>query len=294
MQRGTNKPADSQPRQHPESNIWGSAVEADEALQILGYLRLGEGPRPVVFLHEWLGDHTNYGPIMPYLDQRRFTFIFADLRGYGLSKQLAGRYSVSEASTDVARLMKCLGFAYFDVVGHSMSGMIAQRLLLDTPGKVGCLVVITPVPAKGFKMTQLEKEKLISAISDDNAAKDMIATRTSARYDEAWLDRKLAMVRSACIPDAMRGYLDMFTETDFSEQIRGIQTPVLAFVGQHDIPFYREESVVENFRHNYPRFEIAISREAGHYPMLETPVLLASCIQRFLARWDCDWAEQPV
>ncbi len=143
-------------------------------------------------------------------------------------------------------------------------------------------------------MTKSEKEKLISAISDDNAAKAMIATRTSGRYDEAWLDRKLAMVRSASFPDAMHGYLNMFTETDFSEQVRGIFTPVLAVVGLHDIPFYREASVAENFGHNYPRFEMAISREAGHYPMLETPVLLASYIQQFLTRWDYGSVSKPV
>lgn len=265
---------------------WGSMVWADKAREILGYLRLGNGPRPVVILHEWLGDHTNYNPIMPYLDQRRFTYVFADLRGYGLSKELPGRYSVFEASKDVTRLMEYLNLGDFSIVGHSMSAMIAQRILLDAPARVRHLVAVTPVPAGGFKMTKSEKEKLISAISDDNAAKAMIATRTSGRYDDTWLDRKLTMVRSASIPDAMRGYLDMFTETDFSEQVRGIDTPVLAVVGQHDIPFYREASVVKSFGQNYPRFEMAVSREAGHYPMLETPVLLASYIQQFFAKQD--------
>src|SRR5690348_8015157 len=50
---------------------------------LLGHRVHGSGPETVVVLHEWLGDRNNYDPILPYLDQDRFTWLFADLRGYG-------------------------------------------------------------------------------------------------------------------------------------------------------------------------------------------------------------------
>ncbi len=264
-------------------DLLGDEVGADAEKDLLGYRRLGDGKRTILVLHEWLGDHSNYFPIMPYLDLNRFTYIFADLRGYGLSKSMRGRFSASESAADAIRLMDLLGVESFDVVGHSMSGLIGQRVLLDARGRVGCLVAIAPVPASGFPLSPSEKEKLVAVIGDDNAAKAMIASRTSGRYGQAWLNRKLAMVRRAALPEAMGGYLEMFTQTDFAAQAVGVRTPVFAVVGAHDIPFYREASVRLGFERLYPNFTLLVSQEAGHYPMLETPVLLASLIEEFLA-----------
>jgi pimeloyl-ACP methyl ester carboxylesterase len=261
----------------------GDEVSADVEKDLLGYHKLGNGKRTVLVLHEWLGDHSNYFPIMPYLDLNRFTYIFADLRGYGLSKFMKGRFSAAEAAADAIRLMNLLGIENFDVIGHSMSGLIGQRILLDAQGRIGCLIAITPVPASGFPLASGEKQKLVAVIGDDNAAKTMIASRTSGRYGEAWLNRKLAMVRRAALPEAMRGYLEMFTQTDFATQAAGVRTPVSAIVGAHDIPFYQEASVRRGFERLYPNFTLLVSQEAGHYPMLETPVLLASQIEEFLA-----------
>jgi 3-oxoadipate enol-lactonase len=261
----------------------GGEVCADAGKNLLGHRWLGQGKRTVLVLHEWLGDHSNYFPMMPYLDLNRFTYIFADLRGYGLSKSMKGRFSATEAAADAIRLMDLLGVESFDVVGHSMSGLIGQRVLLDAQRRVGCLVAIAPVPASGFPLSASEKEKLVAVISDDYAAKAMIASRTSGRYGQAWLDWKLAMVRRAALPEAMGGYLDMFTQTDFADQAVGIRNPVFAIVGAHDIPFYREASVRRGFERLYPNFTLFVSQEAGHYPMLETPVLLASQIEAFLA-----------
>jgi 3-oxoadipate enol-lactonase len=261
----------------------GDEVGADAEKTLLGYRRLGHGKRTVLVLHEWLGDHRNYFPTMPYLDLNRFTYIFADLRGYGLSRSMNGRFSATEAAADAIRLMDRLGVESFDVVGHSMSGLIGQRVLLDAQRRVGCLVAIAPVPASGFPLSASEKQKLVAVIGDDHAAKAMIASRTSGRYGQVWLDWKLAMVRRAALPEAMGGYLDMFTQTDFAAQAVGVRTPVFAIVGAHDIPFYREASVRRGFEPLYPNFKLLVSQEAGHYPMLETPVLLASQIEAFLA-----------
>jgi 3-oxoadipate enol-lactonase len=257
-------------------------VGADVENDLLGYHKLGNGKRTILVLHEWLGDHSNYFPIMPYLDMNKFTYIFADLRGYGLSKFMKGHFSATEAAADAIRLMNLLGVESFDVVGHSMSGLIGQRVLLDAQGRVGCLIAITPVPASGFPLSPSEKEKLVAVIGDDNAARAMIASRTSGRYSEAWINWKLAMVRRAAFPEAMHGYLEMFTQTDFAAQAVGVRTPVFAIVGAYDIPFYREASVRHGFERLYPNFTLFVSQESGHYPMLETPVLLASQIEEFL------------
>ena len=248
----------------------------------LGHLRHGKGPEPVVVLHEWLGDHTNYTPVLPYLSEDRFSYAFADLRGYGLSKAMTGRYSAAEAAADVLALADRLGWQRFHVVGHSMSGMIAQYLALTAQERVKSVVAISPVPASGFKTDDAGRKRLAAVIDDDDAARAAYEARGGKRNNRAWLDRKLAITRQSATREAMLGYLDMFTGTDFAAQAKGLTTPVSAIVGEHDLPLYREESVRKLFEPLYPNFAVAVDHEAGHYSMLETPVLLAALVERAL------------
>lgn len=249
---------------------------------LLGHTVLGSGPEPVVVLHEWLGDHTNFDPMLPSLDDRRATWVFADLRGYGLSRHRTGAYTVTEAAGDVLALMDALGYRRFHIIGHSMSAMIAQRLAVDARDRVKSLVAIAPVPASGFPTDDAGRQRLTAIIDDDDAAKAAITARTGQRYGDGWLRYKLGLARGAASREAMLGYLRMFTGTDFSAETVGLPTPVLAVVGANDIALYREASVRDRFGRAYPNFSLTVCQDAGHYPMLETPVLLAATISAFV------------
>jgi pimeloyl-ACP methyl ester carboxylesterase len=250
---------------------------------ILGHRIYGSGPDTVVVLHEWLADHTNYEPMLPYLDPDRFTFVFADLRGYGLSRGHTGTFTAAEARGDVCHLMDRLGHERFHIVGHSMSGMVAQRIALDCPERIGSMVLISPVPASGFRVGADALAGMSAIAEDDAAAMAAFRVRTAARYGTTWLKRKLAILRAAVSPAALQGYLRMFTETDFSAEVTGLATPVLALVGEHDLPIYRANAVREALSGFKPSAIVRSSREAGHYMMLETPVFTASEIENFLS-----------
>lgn len=251
---------------------------------MLGHDTRGRGPVPVLVLHEWLGDSANYDPVRPYLDGERFTWIFADLRGYGRSRGLLGSYSVEEAAGDALALMAALGHERFVVVGHSMGGMIAQRVAATAPRRVQALIGIAPVPASGFPADAAAKARMVALLEDDAALGDAVDARTGHRYGAGWRAWKVAAARRVATLEAQRGYLAMFTGTDFSTEVEGLGMPVLAVLGEHDLPVYREESIGALFRRWYPRLEIAVCREAGHYPMLEAPVFLASALERFIGR----------
>lgn len=250
---------------------------------LLGHRRIGTGPEAVLVMHEWLGDHANWEPVWPYLDAERYTYVFADLRGYGWSKSLRGAYSVDEAVADGLRIMDHYGYQRFHIVGHSMSGMIAQKFIAASPSRVKSVVAICPVPATGFKADDKIMSALQSVIENDEATKKALIARGGGRYGEAWLNFKLGVARRAATKEAMLGYLKMFTGTDFATQVRGTQIPVLAILGRHDIPFYQEESVRKNFAPLYPNFSLVVCEEAGHYPMLEAPVFVAGNIEKFIA-----------
>lgn len=249
------------------------------------YRVIGNGSQGVLVMHEWLGDHNNWEPLWPYLNTEQYSFIFVDLRGYGWSKAVQGVYSANEAAGDAAQVMERLGFRRYHVVGHSMSGMVAQRLAVNYPERVKSLVAISPVPASGFKTDDAGMQGLRAVINDDEALKRAIAARGGSRYGDTWINFKLKLARNAMTKEAMAGYLQMFTQTDFAQEARGLKTPVLAITGKYDLPFYQEDSVRKNFAPLYPNFTLKVCQESGHYSMLEAPVFLASSIEAFIRQY---------
>ncbi|MBX9634329.1 MAG: alpha/beta hydrolase [Magnetospirillum sp.] len=242
-------------------------------------MTVGSGPEVVVVLHEWLGDHSNYDSMLPYLSASRAQYIFADLRGYGLSHGMTGTYSLEEAAGDVIALMDSLGHSHFHVVGHSMSGMIAQYMMTQWPERIKSVVAVSPVPAAGFKADAAALARLRAVITDEEAFRNAVTARTSNRYGRAWVERKMAIARRAA-PEAMLGYMAMFTGSDFADRTIGLTTPVALITGAQDIAFYSRAALEPQFQRAFPRLQVATINDAGHYAMLETPVLLAALIER--------------
>ncbi len=234
---------------------------------LLGHLIVGNGPEAVIVLHEWLGDHRN--------------FVFADLRGYGLSHAMTGKYSLDEAASDALRLMDHYGYRTFSAVGHSMSGMVVQYLMHTSPQRLKKVVAISPVPASGFKTDEAGLAKLAAVVTDDTAARAATDGRTGKRYNQAFLDRKLAITRGAA-PEAMLGYPKMFTTTDFSTKLSGLETPLTVICGAQDIQAYHKEAIEALFRPWYRNMNVSAISDAGHYSMIEVPVLLATLVERGL------------
>jgi 3-oxoadipate enol-lactonase len=122
---------------------------------MLGYRVHGHGSEIVVVLHEWLGDHTNWDLVIPFLDVEKAKYLFLDLRGYGFSRDLWGSYSLDEACADILYLLDSLSCKSFHVVCHSMTALIGQWLAQSSRARVKGLFMISPVPASGFKMDEV-------------------------------------------------------------------------------------------------------------------------------------------
>ncbi len=247
----------------------------------LGYKIIGSGEDPVIVMHAWLGDHSSYALVIPYLNRKDFRWIFVDLRGYGLSKQLPGEYSCQEAANDIQDLMQSLDLGRTHLVGHSMSAMVAQRIAADIPARIKTLVLVAPVSASGFKLSTKDRAALRKEVRNDRVTNAVINTRNGSRYESIWLQNKLAATEATA--EARTGYLEMFLNTDFSQDVIGLNIPVRVLVGEQDIPAFRENQIRQIFSRWYPDLEIKKCPESGHYPMLERPVFFASSLEQFIS-----------
>lgn len=277
----TNTPAFAGGAASAAPSPWPSPQQATS--NRLGHCRVGNGPTVCVVLHEWLGDHVNWEPVLPYLDPARYTFVFTDLRGYGWSRGMSGGYTLDEAAADVLRTADELAVTRFHLVGHSMSGLVAQKIALQAGSRLQSVTLFSPVPPTGFHADEAAMKALNAVIDEDEAAGRAITARTSSRYGAGWLRRKLAIAREASTVEAKRGYLTMFTSSAISGETHGLAAPMHVVTGALDIPFYRGEPLRNAFALAYPHVTFEVIDDAGHYSMLETPVRVASIIEKQVA-----------
>lgn len=255
---------------------------------VLGYSVYGQGPEKVLVFHDWMGDSANYDPILRYLDPNTFTYVFADIRGYGRSRNLKGKYTVEEVAGDAFRLADKLGWKRFHVVGHSMAGMVVQRMAVDDwvsgSKRLKSVVAISPVAANGYPADKATKQFLWNAIGNRKVSEQAFAGLTGGRLSTAWGRLKANRHLATSNQEAMKGYYKMWLETDFSAAAAKakLRTPILVIGGRQDLPGFQEKNLVATFGAWYPNVKFQFITDAGHYSMQETPVYLASLIEKFL------------
>ncbi|MFK7844101.1 MAG: alpha/beta fold hydrolase [Rhodothermales bacterium] len=264
--------------------------EVAAAPVMLGHSTFGQGPEKVLVFHDWMGDAKNYDPLLPFLDPYSFTYVFADLRGYGQSLHLNGKYTAEESAGDAFELATHLGWHQFHIVGHSMSGMVVQRMALDdwhsANRRLKSITGITPVSANGYPADEDTKAFLWGLIQKREASEMGFSMLTGQRLLDSWSRLKTVRHLETSSKEAMEGYFNMWLAQDFSEELAGahVETPLLVIGGRQDLPGFQQTHLESTFGQWYSNVEFCYITDAGHYPMQETPVYLATQLQKFLSK----------
>lgn len=244
-------------------------------------LRVGNGPVPVLGLHGWLGSAQSWNTLAPYLDGTHFSYHFLDCRGYGSRKFDTGDYSLAEAAADAIGAADELGLERFALLGHSMGGTIMQQLLVQAPDRVTALVGVSPVPASGVPFDADSWALFDGAAKEPGNRRAILDFTTGNRLTGVWLDASVAHSCRTSDVDAFATYLTSWAKTDFHDQIEGNEIPIKVIAGEHD-PALSEAVMQGTFAQWYPNCEVEVLANAGHYAFDETPVALATSIERFL------------
>jgi pimeloyl-ACP methyl ester carboxylesterase len=121
------------------------------------------------------------------------------------------------------------------------------------------------------------------AVDSDENRHTIVNFSSGNRLSPVWLDWMVERSRITTTPAAFAGYLTAWSEGNFGHDIMGDKTPMLVAVGEHDAAL-NAELMRQTYLVFHPNAELEIIPNAGHYPMQETPVYLATIIERFLAR----------
>lgn len=115
-----------------------------------------------------------------------------------------------------------------------MTGMVVERMLLDYPDRILSEIAVGPVSAAAVRMSLENKAFFIGTIKDDDGVRELAARISNRQLPRQWLDHKLMLARTTRDHTAVPDYLHMWTETDFSDEVKRAKptTPLLVIVGE--------------------------------------------------------------
>jgi pimeloyl-ACP methyl ester carboxylesterase len=245
---------------------------------------IGSGDHHVLAVHGWFGSARGWGSLPDYLDRSAYTYAFMDLRGYGDRQQVPGEFTIAEAATDAIALADELGWDQFSVVGHSMGGKIAHQLLLQAPDRVRKLVGVNPVPANAVPMDEQGWELFSGAADNPGNRAAIIDFTTGSKLTATFVNLVVKHSLENSTVAAFAAYLEAWAKSDFSDLVKpDTVTPVKVIVGVND-PALSADVMEQTWLAFFPEAEMTILPDAGHYPMFESPVSLATSIEEFLGR----------
>jgi len=250
---------------------------------MIGFDKYGSGGQGVIILNDWLSDTSSWDEARQYLGREDFTWVFADLRGYGRSRGQEGSFTVIEAASDVIALADSLGWGRFAIVGHSMSALIALHLAQHHPDRIERTVLVTPSPPRGFGFDDATVEALrAGAFGDDATRLGLLRQMQGTRLTEQWIHLKLERWRMSSDPDAVAGYTSMWAREGLPDATAKVTSPLLAITGEEDREDMRGDATTAALRPLVEDLTVVPLAGCGHAPMQEMPPLFVTVMERFL------------
>jgi pimeloyl-ACP methyl ester carboxylesterase len=224
----------------------------------LYYEDTGQGT-PVVWSHEFGGDHRSWAPQVRHF-ARRHRVITYNHRGYPPSDvpNAAGDYAQDLLVEDLRRLIEHLGLGPVHLAGCSMGANVARDLAIAHPGLTRSLVLI------GAGAGSANREQFLEGQAATAAA----------------LEREgmAALVRNFERLPARAAFREKDPQSEAG--LKALRVPTLIMVGDQDAPCVEPSLLMRAW---IPHAGLLVLPACGHTPNLEEPVLFNLHVAEFLA-----------
>lgn len=252
----------------------------------------GTGPG-LVLVHGFGGAKEDFSDHVSTL-ARDHTVVIFDHRGHGASDQPddPAAYSLERLVADTLHVADAVGLERFRLLGHSMGGMVARKVVIAEPDRVDALIMmdtcVRPIP--GFDPELMEfaadtainqgkaalKELLdFAPFLESPAYQKLLAEKPGYQefLDKKWAD--LSAVMWGAMARAMAHQSD-----DLDALVAALRGPLMVLVGEQDQTFVM---AAEPMLAAFPDAEHVLIRDAGHSPQFENPDEWIAAMTAFLA-----------
>ena len=249
----------------------------------IAYQIHGSG-EPLVLLHGGFGSVEMFGPNVAALAAGR-QVIGVDLQSHGRSPAVDRPMRFESMADDVAALIRHLGLERSDVMGFSLGGAVALRVAIQHPLAVDRLVLVsTPFRRDGWY------PEMIAAFDQMGAhvAEPMKQTPMYEVYRQVAPQVEDWPMLATQVTSLLK------LDYDWTDEVRGLQMPVMLVVGdadglppRHAVEFFellgggKRDAVWD--RSGMTKHALAILPRVTHYDINVSPALAAS-VASFLDR----------
>lgn len=244
------------------------------------------GGRDVLLLHGWPNTGAVWRSLIDalLLGDTNLRLFAPDLRGYGDSDKPETGYTCETFADDAEDMAAALGLRNYLLIGHSMSGKIAQLVASRQPAELSAMVLVTPGLLAASPPLDISKRKAM--YGEPRLLREMIAGWTghplSSSEAEQLVEASLTVGR-----DAWNGWLSPMRDENFFGEIGKIIVPTLVVGGGKD-PQRTEEELRRGVFARIKRADYVRLPGSGHLPHIEEPTALATVIVNFLSSADSE------
>ena len=262
---------------------------------------------PVVLLHGKNFYGSYWKDTANFLSENGHRVIIPDQIGFGKSSKPPIDYSFDILATNTVTLLDTLGVKNFNVVGHSMGGMLAARIARNYPDRVSKLVFENPIGLEDYRFNvpplpteQVYKGELNTTdpVKIRKFLRNYVVTWKPEVY-EPFVEVRTRIAHSGEYPRwAMAAALtyQMIYRQPVVHEFPLIKCPSLVVIGQEDRTTLGRNFVapeVIKTMGNYPELgkktaaaipnsKLVELENVGHIPHLETPEIYHKHLLDFL------------
>jgi pimeloyl-ACP methyl ester carboxylesterase len=241
---------------------------------------------PLLLVHGFTGSSLDWTDVVEPLARDR-QVVTLDHRGHGKSPNTgdAPTYNFDQLVADMTRLVDRLGLERFDLLGHSMGGVVAMRYTLRHPERVRSLILMdTAAGAQpgaadllrgGFELVRtqgmLALYEVIQPFLGTGERADVMRARQRTKLEQ--MD-----------PVAFTGLgEELLTYPSVLEQLATLDLPTTVIVGENDSGL---RAAADALGATIPRAELVVVPDAAHSPQDENRDAWLAAVEAHLTRAD--------
>jgi 3-oxoadipate enol-lactonase len=248
----------------------------------IAYSRRGTG-RPLVLLHP-IGVERSWWDEYVASWASSYDVLAIDMRGHGESSAVTSSITLADHAADVAAVLEKERVAGATLIGVSMGGMVAQRVAIQFPDRVGAMILCAT--AGGFPDEVRPRIRARGDTSRPGAMSEVI-DETIARWFEADSPRRDLVVkcRARLAADdwfSWSANWEAISQLDNLAELRDVPQPALVVAGDADLSI--PPAVSQRISDALPAGEFVTIPDAAHFGAFDMREVFAPVFDAFLQR----------